>query len=579
MRSDWRAFLEAKDCPDWLHLENDPRAVLVKEGHNRQVWRVDLEGRSLFAKVIRPRSWATRWVWLIRGNDAEGERRRADYAARYGIDAVVPIASARASLFERKPAGLLLTTGMPGTEPLSDLWTRLLASETSTRRVRNAVINVVARLVAHAHQNGFQHLDLHPGNILVYKNNDGFKALFVDLHEVNIGRPVRQRDLLLNLAQINQWFRVRGCLSDRMRFLDRYLHWHDCLAAGGAYGRRILHDRRTFLRELEEVARYHANYIYTKWDKRIFKTGRYFARLDLDAGWRANVFLRAKSRVPGSRASEISVKPSKWRQWLQEPSTLLDITDHANMIKVSKTAVVCRTSLAMEDGSQLDIVCKQSFGRNSLKRLQNSVRTSRAMQTWKKAHALLNRQIPTARPLAVLEKRRWGVRTDSLIITEYIENARDLDTVLSVHMRELSPARQRRFKLAVSEALVTVLRRFHEWGFMHRDFKAPNIIVQWNTRLDERPRVLLVDLDGVRRVRRPRRKALLRALMRLNVSLDHCPRVTRTDRLRFLRLYFERPGRPWGNWKPIWRKLAAMSDVKREMRNRNHRRNRKINGG
>jgi serine/threonine protein kinase len=301
------------------------------------------------------------------------------------------------------------------------------------------------------------------------------------------------------------------------------------------------------------------------------RDGRYFARLNLHSGWRAHVFLRSKEPSPGSRATQFELDRRQWQEWLSDPMGLLRTGDPERVIKDSATARVCRVSLPLPDGEALDVVCKHSSARNLLKRLQNSFRTSRPMLTWKRAHALLNRRIPTARPLAVVEKRCLGLRLDSIIITEYVEGACDLQTILYYRIRDLSDAQQRQCKRMITEALVTVLRRFHDCGFMHRDLKAQNILVKWRGRVDEQPRILLVDLDGIRRPKRRKKRAWLRALMRLNVSLDHCQQITRTDRLRFLKRYMERPGFSSRNWKPVWREISAMSALKRQKNNRNHR--------
>ena len=116
------------------------------------------------------------------------------------------------------------------------------------------------------------------------------------------------------------------------------------------------------------------------------------------------------------------------------------------------------------------------------------------------------------------------------------------------------------------------MRNLLERGFRHRDLKAPNVIVQWDPAGEEDPRVILVDLDGVLPMRRPTERAARRMLMRLNVSLDHCRRVTQADRLRFLIRFKSRYGSPLINWKPIWRELCLMSARKRFVRERHQQR-------
>jgi serine/threonine protein kinase len=220
------------------------------------------------------------------------------------------------------------------------------------------------------------------------------------------------------------------------------------------------------------------------------------------------------------------------------------------------------------DGNTVDVICKRSMPRHLGKRLKNLFRESRGMRTWRLANALLNRQIPTARPLAVVERRRCGLLLDNIIVTEHIEHAHDLDTVLTVQIRDLQPIDQYRLKLQVAQNLARLVRTFHARGFIHRDFKAPNIMVQWDPDGVEPPQLLLVDLDGVKPCRRPSRRHWLRAIMRLNVSLDHCRKVTRTDRLRFLKACLMRPGNPEPQWKDAWRDIERLSARKRTVKTR-----------
>ena len=571
VREDW-AFLLSSGAPDWTALDADPRASLVKANDGRQVWRVEVGGRLVYVKIARPgRSWARSRRYFF-GSDARREYRIADYAARHQVQTVVPVALAEAPINGREPISILITAGLPTAQPLNELWLSLDPASPRTRHIKNQLIDCTARLIAHAHQCGFEHFDLHSGNVLIDRLPSGtYRALFVDLHNVRTGRPVDDKTVTRNLAQLNQWFRLHANLTDRIRFLNRYLYWRSALGQVSPYARTLELERRALLAQLARAATAHAQALYAKRDRRAMRTGRYFARLRLNDGWRAHVFLEAKHPVAGSRASQLVFTREQWQEWLRDPLAWVKVTDRRKLLKDSATATVCRIELPHPDGP-VEAVCKRTTSKKWFKRLQYLVRPSRAMTTWRRANALLHRQIATARPLAVVERRRFGVVVDSLLITEYIAGAIDLDTVLTVTMREMSPQRQRWLKEQLTTGLISIVRLLIERGFGHRDFKAPNIIVQWNPESDETPRIVLVDLDGVRPRRGTPEAAARRMLMRLNVSLDHCRRVTRTDRLRFLKRYFSGLGQADGEWKRIWRELAEMSERKRRIRERNQER-------
>ncbi len=158
---DWTSTLLDKDRPDWLNLDDDPRATLVKDNDGREVWRVELDGHLLFAKVsCPPRRWARMRHWLA-GPDGARERRIADYAAAHQIDAIRPVAIADRPLEDREPSSIFVTEGLPDARTLNVYWSGLDPALPASRRIKNALIDATARLLAHAHQNGFEHRDLH----------------------------------------------------------------------------------------------------------------------------------------------------------------------------------------------------------------------------------------------------------------------------------------------------------------------------------------------------------------------------------------------------------------------------------
>ncbi|NLX22164.1 MAG: hypothetical protein GXY55_10945 [Phycisphaerae bacterium] len=555
----WRHLLDGPACPDWLALERDDRATLVKRNDDRDVWRVNLASRTLYAKISRPGQRGARLAQWWFGSPARREWNVAQQAARHGVETIRPVAWAEEAIRSDRPTSILLTLEETDAHPLAESWLALDPAEPGARSTRNAMIDVVARLVAHAHQSGFEHSDLHAGNVLLQTRGNTFRAVFVDLPGIRTGQRVSDAGVVRNLAQLNQWFQIRGTLTDRLRFLDRYLHWRDAVQSQCPFGRRLGLDRPALLQALERATHRHAEALYAKRDRRAMRDGRYFTRLRLPGGWRGHAFLTAKHEIAGSPAASLTLSRTQWQALLADPQRWVEPQDRSRVIKDSASGMICWDCLDAGDGRQLKVVYKRSRPRNPLKLLLHSLWRSRPMLTWRRANALLNRRIPTARPLAVLERRRLGLLADSFIITEYLEHARDLDTVLTVLLRNEKPTRQRTVKRQITTALVRVLRDLHDRGFIHRDLKAPNVMVQWNPAGEEPARVLLVDLDGLRHRGYASPAWQRRALMRLNISLEQCRRVSVTDRLRFLQAYLARTGHPQPEWKSVWRQIAVES--------------------
>jgi serine/threonine protein kinase len=296
-----------------------------------------------------------------------------------------------------------------------------------------------------------------------------------------------------------------------------------------------------------------------------------YVDLRLGNGWTARVAVgdgRLENR-PGAHG----MVPTKaqWLTWLSDPLQWIQEARRQDVMKTSATTTVCRVRLPLDNGRQIEAVCKHRRSRHLRKRLLNLFRVSRPTRTWRRAQTLLNYHIPTARPLAVVEKRRFGLLLDSLLITEFLRDAVDLESLLTAQMRGLDNLQAHRIKSQVSEALAAFLLRLRSAGLYHRDLKALNIIVQWNRQSAEPPRICLVDLDGVKRFWSSRNRGWMSMLMRLNVSVDPFRRVNLTDRLRLLKQYIRRSGTSIP-WKDLWRELAVMSERKRQIQTRHQER-------
>ncbi len=565
----WRELLDDARSPDWTHLGREPRATRVKSGEARAVWRVDAGNNAFYAKIVQSTNFLARWRRRLFGSDADRECRIASDASSRGIDTVRPIAAGEGTI-DSRPASILITLGLRDARPLMDFWSALDDRRGAARRVKNDVIDATAGLVARAHARGFLHDDLHAGNVLIQTTGERHRPVFVDLQNVHLKRRVSDDEAIVNLVQLNQWFRFHAAVIDRVRFFERYLHWRKALGLPDDASSVLHGDRRALLHRLDPQVAEHARTLNAKRDRRVLREGRYFAALRLADHWRAHVFLETKHPVAGSMTCSLRCTRDQWRAWLTQPARLAAPRDPGAVLKSSASVTVNRATLPMVDGPPVEIICKRSRRSSFLKRLPFV--PSRAMRSWRRGHALLHRRIPTACPLAVVERRRLGLLLDSLLITERVPG-QDLDTLLTLGMRAMQPPELRSMKRELCTSLAAALRALWENGYTHDDLKATNVIVQEQALPGGPVRIFLIDLDGLRADPQAGREPDLDLLARLNVSVDHCKRVSLADRARFLKAIVRRLGGRPDRWRQAWRDIARRSDVIRAHRDAKHVRN------
>jgi tRNA A-37 threonylcarbamoyl transferase component Bud32 len=265
------------------------------------------------------------------------------------------------------------------------------------------------------------------------------------------------------------------------------------------------------------------------------------------------VVLACKHSTETSRASGIVFEPRWWKQQLADPLHWFG-SGGAEACKNSHSGQVRRAVL--EHGSDaVPVIIKRPLARNWRRAVAQLLRTSRSRRGWRIGHALLHRDIPAARPLAVLERRLGPLTVDSLLITEALPGGVDLETLLRRAYAEAGAGQWVQLKRELTPLVARELRRLHENGFEHHDCKASNILVQRYPR----PALQWIDMDGIRLAGRRSATFRIRALVRLHVSLMDVPGLTRTDRVRFLKLYLQRYGAPPDEWRRLWSALSALA--------------------
>ncbi|MBU0637913.1 MAG: hypothetical protein KKB50_03540 [Planctomycetes bacterium] len=541
----------------WAHPA-DQGWERIKHNATREVWRAPIGDATFYLKYYAHRRKDV-FKRVFRSPSCEAEWRSVMYALRAGLPAAQPTAYTNGIRRQRRRFSLLVTAAVEPAYPLNDYWLALHSDEDPQRQRTDIdqLSDRLAEMIARAHQSGFEHLDMHAANILVQPISAGrYRTVFVDLHSARLGVPIRGGAVVRNLAQLNQWFRRHSNLSTRLRFLRAYCRWRNEYEAVFDHGRALNLSFRQLVRALATAADRHARRLWAQRDRRTRRSGRYFASLRLPGGWRGMGYVRCKHRQEESRASALVLDREWWNRQLQDPLRWFRTADQ-DVCKDSHSAMVARGVLTHGDVN-LPVIVKRPRPRNWRRVVSHLLPPARALRGWWMGHALLHRNIPAARPLAVLERRLGPLVLDSLLITEAIPGAADLETHLRRAHESLDHQDWLRHKQHLCQLLVRHVRRLQERGFAHRDCKAQNIIVARHPQL----KLLWIDMDGLRLVRQLSRRQMLLPLMRLHVSLLDVPGLTRTDRLRFLKGYYARFGIGPRAWRPAWREIVQASEKK-----------------
>lgn len=528
----------------------------AKRHARREVWRATIAGQPYYLKYYFRDSWLRRPLQLFREPGCRTEWEGGLFTRRAGICAAQPVAFAPNLLRGARHCALLVSAAIEPAQALSDFWLQVRADDDPVRRRRDVaqLCEVLAELIARAHQAGFEHLDMHAANVLVQSVGPRrYRVALVDLQSARRDMPVSDRAVVRNLAQLNQWFRRQSSVGDRLRFLRAYIRWRNEFEPLFVHGRPLGLRFPQLVAALQSAARRHAGRLGAQRDRRVDRDGRYFTRLKLPGGWQGMAVAACKHATDESRASRLEFTRDWWCARLTPPLRWF-AEDASTSCKDSHSAQVRRALLEL--GSEtIPAIIKHPLSRNWRRRLTQLWPPSRSLRGWRIGHALLHRDVPTARPLAVLERRIGLLVLDSLLITEAIPGAVDLETFLRREHTSQSPAAWVRLKRELSELLARHVRRLQDRGFEHRDCKAGNILVVRHPCL----KLLWIDMDGLRLAGRLAEWRRWRPLVDLHVSLQRVPGVTRTDRVRFLKAYLMRFGSAPDAWRAVWRGLEDAS--------------------
>lgn len=541
------------------------RATVIKRGEHRAVYRVEVGGQTLFVKCYPCRGWRRRLRHALRASSARREWHKAREVARRGVATITPVAWGEERRWGLAGDCCLVTAAIAGARALDQYILQELPNRMTPANSRRRLIDELARFVAAVHQAGIEHNDFHAGNVLVEDGtSESPRFSLIDLPGVRLGRALawrRSRDSLAMFAS-SLWRLVSP--RERWRFWRVYLRERENLHV----------DPRAAAGEVFHRARSHARRILRGRDDRALRTNRDFLHLSQPAGTAHLVrdlpvdivtrlwtdpdepirrFRHAPVKLGHAAVTVIArlTVPAARQPLTGTPAGASPFGSSARHPPLPANAVSNHNESSETTDSVL-VAYKRSRPGGWWKALLGRFRRSRAIEGWRRGHALLQRGIATPRPLLALESRHASRRGDSHLAVEWIVGAENLH-LFGWRLAGV-PAGERMCRVRqAATALGTLIGRMHDSRISHRDLKGTNLILlERDTGVD----ALVVDLDGLRIRRRLGSRERVDNLARMAVSLAMHAWVTRGDRLRFLRDYVGELQEDNGDWKSLWRAVA-----------------------
>jgi hypothetical protein len=234
---------------------------------------------------------------------------------------------------------------------------------------------------------------------------------------------------------------------------------------------------------------------------RVTGENRYFGKLTSGA-WTGS-FAKQFTSQAWSALSRLEFTQSDWdRAW---PLLLRQIdADAMTVVKRSDSGDVLAGELLI-GGKPLPIIVKRPRRKFWYRYVNEIGRGSRPRRAWMKAWRALHSNLPTAMPMLLMERRRFGYVTDGMIVFERVMG----DTLEKADLDALNPVHRQRLFHRIGR----ILRRIESFGWSHFDAKSSNWIVQNDA--SGGPYPVMVDIDGIRHRNSPARglKRLLRSLL------------------------------------------------------------------
>jgi len=463
------------------------------------------DGQAFFIKKFRIKNWKERLKYLLLPSRAMKEWDLSLALRQKGIEIPNPAGAMEKTRWGFLDESLYISEAIEDTAPLIDFFMErfgegFLKGDGEKKRL----ITTLGRTVRRLHDGGLFQTDMHAGNFLIDKRRHGTLHL-IDLHRARIRKFLSHRQRLWNIAQLFHSLNSVLDQGNKEIFLE-------------AYGEREgpFSSLKTLLMRIEGV---------------------------VDGIRRRHQKSRAK-RCLGESTLFTSHRWKGYRLYRSRDvfkETLLEIIDaHREIEKTQPSRLLKNTPktvlsvVEIPSGSGPRACVKHYRYPTAWGKIKDCFRYSKGKISWVAANELLRRGISHLKPLAYIEKRRFGLLKESFFITESPPDYLEVDRYLiksfgNGQSRDLGTK-----KRAFIQEFAQCIGRLHRSEIFHNDLKTCNILTRersghWD--------FSFIDLDAVRLGMKVDSRRVLKNLVQINCSIPGF--LGYGDRVRFLKWYLQ----------------------------------------
>ena len=215
-----------------------------------------------------------------------------------------------------------------------------------------------------------------------------------------------------------------------------------------------------------------------------------------------------------------------------DPDHFFDLPG-CEIIKDQKKIKVARVKIKIQ-GDLRTIYLKRYNAFSWRYRFGSLFQASGALRSLRGAAILSESGIRTARPLAAVDSRSWGMLNRSFFLSEEIENGKTVDAYWREELLTIKGKEGMRRRYRFLRRMGELFHCLHNQEVYHNDLKDANILVCRDSS-GGAEHLYLLDLEGIRRYRKLNRRRQIKNLVQLNRTLGKYLRAT--DKLRFLESY------------------------------------------